>query len=553
MQFFRIPFRLILPALLGLFTLAFQAQAKSKPLERPKLVVGLVVDQMRYDFLYRYWDKYSDDGFKRLLREGFSFENTQYNYVPTYTGPGHASIYTGTTPATHGIVGNDWFVCETGLNMYCTGDPGVGTIGSGSIAGQMSPNNLIATTITDELRLATNSGSKVIGVSLKDRGSILPAGHMPTAAYWYDGTIGGWITSSYYAEKLPAWVANFNNQRTAEKYLSQPWNTLLPLTQYTQSTPDDNEFENPFRGQARPVFPYDLPKLRENSFDILKKTPFGNTYTTDFAIETIKQENLGRGNFTDFLAMSYSATDYIGHQFGPNSVEIEDTYLRLDKDIAAFLKFLDKQLGKKNVLVFLTADHGGAHVPNYLKSQKLPYGSNSPVLLRDSLEKYLQKEFGAGPWISSYENQQVYLNRSYIQKKKVDMRAVQQKAAAFLQRHPAVARVITAEELRLSQWDTGLLGMMQRGFYPNRSGDVLVAYQPGWLEGYSGPTWKGTSHGTAGRYDTHVPLIFYGWNVKKGSSAEEVYITDIAPTLAQWLKIQEPNGCIGKPLQPKMK
>ncbi len=555
MQIFKLPtsFRSNFSVVFLLFFLPFFSEAKPKSLDRPKLVVGIVVDQMRYDFLYRYWDKYSDKGFKRLLGEGFSFENNQYNYVPTYTGPGHASIYTGTTPATHGIVGNDWFSCETGLSMYCTSDQSVATIGSGSVAGKMSPANLIATTITDELRLATNLGSKVIGVCLKDRGSILPAGHIANGAYWYDGSTGAWITSTYYTKELPAWVTNFNNQKTADKYLSQPWNTLLPIAQYTESTPDDNEFENPFKGEERPAFPHNLPALRGTTFDLLRQTPFGNSFTKDFAIETIKQEKMGLGNFTDFLALSFSSPDYIGHQFGPNSIEIEDTYLRLDKDIAELLAFLDKQVGKKNVLVFLTADHGAAHVPNFLRSHKLPAGSNSPAFLRDSLEKHLQKEFGPGNWVSTYVNQQVYLNRNFILSKKIDLSLVQQKAAAFLQRHPAIARVITAEELRMSQWDNGLLGMMQRGYYPNRSGDVMIAYQVGWLEGYGGPTVKGTSHGTAGRYDTHVPLIFYGWNVKKGSSAVEVYITDIAPTLAQWLKIQEPNGCIGKPLQPKMK
>src|SRR5688572_7320463 len=186
-----------------LVSLPLFSSAKTKPLNRPKLVVGIVVDQMRYDFLYRYWDKYSEGGFKRLLREGYSFENTQYNYVPTYTGPGHASIYTGTTPATHGIIANDWFSCDNNLSMYCTEDKSVNTVGSTSVWGKMSPNNLVASTITDELRLATNSGSKVIGVCLKDRGSILPAGHMPNAAYWYDGSIGGFITSSYYAKELP--------------------------------------------------------------------------------------------------------------------------------------------------------------------------------------------------------------------------------------------------------------------------------------------------------------------------------------------------------------
>ncbi|MFC5270717.1 alkaline phosphatase PafA [Adhaeribacter terreus] len=553
MNFRRFPVALLLVFVAQTIPFFASAKPKSKPLDRPKLVVGMVVDQMRYDFLYRYWDQYSEGGFKRLLKDGYSFENTQYNYVPTHTGPGHASIYTGTTPATHGIVGNDWYDCETGLNMYCTQDQSAGTIGSKSVYGQMSPNNLKASTITDELRLATNMRSKVIGVCLKDRGSILPSGHMPSAAYWYDGSIGGWITSTYYAQNLPAWVEAYNAKKPAEKYLSQPWNTLLPLNEYTQSTPDDNEFENPFKGATRPAFPHNLPVLRNGTSDILRNTPFGNTFTREFAMEVIKQEKMGQGNFTDFLALSFSATDYIGHQFGPNSVETQDTYLRLDKDIAEFLTFLDKQFGKKNVLVFLTADHGVNHVQNYLKSLNMPGGSNSPVALKDSLDKHLQKELGPGNWISTYDNQQVYLNRKLIESKKIPLRDVQQKTVAFLQKNSAVAKVVSAEELRITQWHEGLLGMMQRGFHPQRSGDVLVAYHPGWLEGYGGPSTKGTSHGTNGRYDTHVPLIFYGWNVKKGQSSEEVYITDIAPTLAQWLKIQEPSGCIGKALQHKMK
>jgi hypothetical protein len=525
----------------------------AKPIERPKLVVGIVVDQMRYDFLYRYWNKYGNDGFKRLLREGFSFENNQYNYVPTFTGPGHASIYTGTTPATHGIVGNDWYVRNAGKNIYCTEDKNVKTVGSTSVWGEMSPVNLLASTITDELRLATNGGSKVIGVCLKDRGSILPAGHMPNAAYWYDGTVGGWITSTYYTRALPDWVQQFNEKKTAEKYLNQPWTPLLPLDQYSESAPDDNEFENPFKGETKPVFPHNLPVLRGDSYDLLRQTPFGNTFTKDFAIETIKQEKMGRGEFTDFLALSFSSTDYIGHQFGPNAVETEDTYLRLDRDLAEFLKFLDKQIGKKNVLVFLTADHGAAHAPNFLLSKQMPGGSYGPAVIKDSVQQFLNRQYGPGNYISTYYNNQIYLNHAYLKTRKLVVAEVQQQIAQYLQYIPVLMRVVTAEELRKNQWETGLGGMFQRGFLAHRSGDVLLAYQPGWLEGYTGPLLKGTTHGSAGRYDTHVPLIWYGWNVKNGSNTEEVHIIDIAPTLAQWLKIQEPNGCIGKPLQDKMK
>ena len=542
------PVLVFLAGMLPLFS-----YAKSKPLDRPKLVVGIVVDQMRYDFLYRYWDKYGNDGFKRLLGEGFSFENTQYNYVPTYTGPGHASIYTGTTPAMHGIVANDWYTRSTGKNMYCTEDKTVKSVGSTSVWGEMSPANLLASTITDQLRLATNARSKVVGVCIKDRGSNLPAGHMPTAAYWYDGTVGGWITSTYYAQQLPEWVQQYNARKDAEKLLSQPWNPLLPLNQYTESSPDDNEFENPFKGETRPVFPHDLPKLRGNSFDLLRQTPFGNTYTKDFAKEILKQENMGQGEFTDFLALSFSSTDYVGHQFGPNSVEVQDTYLSLDRDIADFLKFLDKHVGKKNALVFLTADHGAAHAPNFMLSQRMPAGSYGPGVIKDSVQQFLNRQYGKGNYISAYTNNQIYLDHGYLRTRKLEVAEVQRKIAQYLQYFPVLMRVVTGEELRINQWEAGLAGMFQRGFLANRSGDVLLAYQPGWLEGYAGPMLKGTTHGSAGRYDTHVPLIWYGWKVKKGSSSEEVYITDIAPTLAQWLKIQEPDACIGKPLQDKMK
>lgn len=537
--------------LLAVFCAAPALAQKNKnkgKLARPKLVVGIVVDQMRYDYLYRYWDKYGADGFKRLIQEGFSYENAHYDYTPTYTGPGHASIYTGTTPATHGIVGNNWFDRSTGKDMYCTEDKSVQGVGSSSAEGKMSPKNLLATTITDQLRLATNHQSKVIGVCIKDRGAILPAGHTANAAYWYDGTNGNWITSTFYMNQLPAWVQAFNGKNLAAKHLSQPWTPLLPLAQYTESTPDDNEFEKPFNGQKRPVFPHDLPKLRGKTYDIIRSTPFGNTFTREFAMEAIKAEQLGKGASTDFLALSFSSTDYVGHQFGPNSVEAEDTYLRLDQDLALLLDFLDEEIGEDEYLVFLSADHGAAPVPSYSHSVRVPAGSIAPREVRDSVTQFLQQQYGPGKWLLTFTNRQIYLNHELIKAKKVDLGQMQAKVAAYLQDFEGVQQVTPASSLANTSLASGLDSYIQKGFQPRRSGDVVLTLLPGWFEGYNGKETKGTSHGSSNAYDTHVPLLWYGWQVKKGVSSARVSITDIAPTLAQWLHILEPNGNTGTPL-----
>jgi predicted AlkP superfamily pyrophosphatase or phosphodiesterase len=524
------------------------AQKNKGKLNRPKLVVGIVVDQMRYDYLYRYWDKYGEDGFKRLIQEGFSYENAHYNYTPTYTGPGHASIYTGTTPALHGIVGNDWYDRTLARNIYCTEDKTVRGVGSTSVWGQMSPKNLLTTTITDELRLATNHQAKVIGVCIKDRGSILPAGHTANAAYWYDGTNGSWITSTFYMSQLPAWVQAFNDRKLSGKYLSQPWTPLLPLAQYTESTPDDNEFEKPFAGESRPVFPHDIPGLRGSSFDLLRSTPFGNTFTKDFALETIKSEKMGQGPVTDFLALSFSATDYVGHQFGPNSVEAQDTYLRLDQDLAELLEFLDAEVGKNQYLVFLSADHGAAPVPAYANSVRVPAGTIAPREMQDSVKQFLQQQYGSGNWVLSFLNRQFYLNQPLIAARKLNLADVQEKVAAYLQHFEGVLQVTTAASLSRSSPESGVDGYIQKGLQAHRSGDVTVTLLPGWFDGYQGKETKGTTHGSSNAYDTHVPLLWYGWQVKKGASSARVSITDIAPTLAQWLRILEPNGTTGRPL-----
>ncbi|HCX75705.1 MAG TPA: alkaline phosphatase, partial [Algoriphagus sp.] len=343
-----------------LFSLALFAQQQA---EKPKIVVGIIVDQMRQEYFYKFADRYSDGGFKRLASEGYMMKNGHYNYIPTYTGPGHASVYTGTTPATHGIIGNNWYVRRQNKMIYCAEDSTVSNVGGTVMSGQISPRNLLTTTITDELRFATNKRSKVVGIAIKDRGASLPAGHLGDA-HWFDSDNGEFMTSTYYKSELPTWVSNFNALKRPDSLLNQTWQPLYSADSYINSIDDNNEFEAPFIGKETPTFPYNLPELRENNgnYGLIAATPFGNTLTLEFAYAAIEGEKLGMGKETDFLAVSFSSPDYIGHRFGPTSKELEDNYLRLDLEIEQFLNYLDKTYGKGNYLVFLSADHGVADI-----------------------------------------------------------------------------------------------------------------------------------------------------------------------------------------------
>ena len=402
----------------GWFVLLFAllaAPAASQTPEKPKLIVGIVVDQMRYDFLYRYQAKYGPGGFKRLLREGFSCENTHYNYVPTYTGPGHAAIYTGATPAVTGIIANEWWDPVWKKHRYVTADPRFQGVGASGKSGQHSPAVLLSSTITDELRLSNNYQSKVAGVCIKDRGSILPAGHIPNACYWFDDTSGNWITSTYYPDSaaLPEWVQQFNARRLPEQYMSQKWEKLLPEA-YTESFQNWNKYEEAHYTEMRGDFPHDLPAYRKTlGNNILRFTPFANTLTLDFALETIDKLELGADAAPDFLCLSFSATDYAGHQFGIHSEEVQDVYLRLDADIARLLEHLDRTFGRNNVLVFLSADHGAAETPRHMKDIGIPAGVFDESKLEKKLEDLLAAQFGTtGDFIFEASNQQIWMNRA---------------------------------------------------------------------------------------------------------------------------------------------
>jgi len=518
------------------------ATAKAFPAEvaRPKLVVGLVVDQMRWDYLYRYYNRYTNGGFKRLINEGFSVENTFIPYTPTYTACGHTCIYTGSVPAVHGIIGNDWYDPETKKNVYCTEDSSVSTVGSTpSSEGNMSPKNMLTTTITDELRLATNFRGKVIGISLKDRGSILPAGHAANAAYWYQGSTGNWITSTYYMKEVPTWIADYNKLKLANKFYAKNWETLYPINTYVNSTADEKAYE----GKSS-TFPHQLTQNVDKNFDAIRSTPYGNTITLDLAKLAILSEDLGQDNITDFLAVSCSSTDYVGHAYGPNSIEAEDTYLRLDKDFEEFFNYLDKKVGKGNYTVFLTADHGAAHVPGFMQENKLPSGVVSDRDVASKLNTYLNDKFKVNNVVLRSQNNQIIFDHDKTDKGDVSFDVIKAASVEFLKKLDGFQNAVDIAKISQSTLQEIQKKMITNGYNARRSGDIYYVLQPNWFNGGS----TGTTHGNWNPYDSHIPLVFMGWGIKPGATNKMHYMTDIAPTLAALLHIQTPNGTVGEPI-----
>ena len=544
--------KLLVPLVFAAFCTFAQAQSQTS-VDRPKLVVGIVVDQMRWDYLYRYYDRYTNDGFKRLLNEGFTCENTMLNYIPSYTAIGHSTIYTGSVPSIHGIAGNDFIIQATGESMYCTQDDNVTSVGTAdknAKEGKMSPFNLKASTVTDELKLATNFRSKVIGVSLKDRGSILPAGHTANAAYWFDGESGNWISSSWYMQELPKWLVDFNKTKQAEKYLKQDWNTLYPIDTYVQSTNDKNDYEQKYEGSDDVTFPIKTSALiKDNGLGLIRSTPYGNTLTLDVAKLAIENEQMGRHDVTDFLAVSISSPDYIGHQFSPNSVKTEDNYLRLDKDLGDFFSYLDRTVGKGNYTVFLTADHGGGHNAQFLKDNKLPGSAWNHSEIGKGLNKYLAEKFGVENLVISLNNYQVNFNYKNINSS-IDMNSLRTACIDYLQKVDGVAYVTETPKVSIATIPDVIKEKIINGYNRELSGEIQIVLKPAW---YSSKRIQGATHGAWNPYDAHIPLVFMGWGIKHGKSNAEVYMTDIAPTVAALLHIQMPNGAIGKPILDVLK
>jgi hypothetical protein len=507
---------------------------------RPRLVVGITVDQMRWDYLYRYEHRWSrSGGFLRFLNQGFSCQNTNLSYVPTYTACGHTSIFTGSVPAIHGITGNNWWDSRNQTYRYCVGDDAFTTIGSGTDAGQMSPNQLPVTTICDELKLATNLRGKTIGIAIKDRGGILAAGRSADAAYWYDGDEGAWITSSYYMRQLPKWANKFDTRAKVDSLYRLNWDLLYARDSYHQSVQERKPYMRSWQ------FPRALKQFAGANYRNIAATPYGNTLTAEFAKAAILGEQLGADTITDFLALSYSSTDYIGHSYGPNAIEVEDAYLRLDLELGNFLDFLDTNVGEGNYLVFLSSDHGAAHVPEFLAENRIPGGTVDDDLLRRQLNTELNAVFGEDDLVKYLLNAQVIFQKRLFEKsKKLNSDQVVGHAIKWLEKQPAVTRAFALDRVEETDLPDLQKAQIVNGYYPGRSGDIQLIYRPGYIEGaYNG----GTTHGTGYAYDTHIPLLWYGWHIPKGAATtRSIDVTDIAPTVAALLQIQAPSGSVGQ-------
>jgi predicted AlkP superfamily pyrophosphatase or phosphodiesterase len=523
-----------------------QAQIGSRiPPEKPKLIIGIVVEQMRYDYIYKYLDKFGEGGFKRLLMEGANCKSANFNYLFTQTSVGHATIATGTTPSYHGIVAEEWYNGLKNKIINCVDDDKESTIGGSYDGGRYSPRQLLTSTIGDEIRLASFMKSKVIGVSMQPKAGILSTGQLANAAYWLDDISGNWVTSSFYKKELPQWVKDFNDKKFADLYMAQKWETKFPITDYIdRCLPDDNKYETGIEGQK--VFPYVLSlipiKDKAKKYSLLRYTPFGNTYTKDMAISAIVNDSLGKDDNTDLLMVTFSATEYIGQNFGPQSIELMDAFIRLDADLEHFLSFIDQEIGKQNVLVFLTSDHGVAHNPDYMADNGMPVGYFSHTAALSLLKSYLNAVYGKGDWVKNYYAQQLYLNRDLIEDSKLNLADVQQKTAQFLLQFTGVANTITASTLQTIYFPSGVFSKMQNSYNQKRSGDVFINLEPGWIE----KNGVAVAHNSSYTYDTHVPLIWYGWKVKRSFISNPVDMEDIAPTISDFLNIPMPNAATGK-------
>lgn len=468
-------------------------------IERPKLVVGVMVDQMRWDYLYYYYEDYGNDGIKRLLREGFSCENTMITHVPTVTAIGHSSVYTGSVPYFTGIAGNGFMI--DGKPVSSCDDMSVDGVGTSGKAGHRSPRNMLATTIGDELKQAFDFECKVMGVAIKDRASILPAGHSADAAYWWDSEVGHFVTSSYYMDRLPGWVEKFNRRYNTE------------------------------------------PKFDLNTSNL------GVTYTFRMAEAILENEKLGQGKYTDLLAVSVSSTDAIGHTYSTRGRENYEVYMQLDKELAHFFNELDKRVGRGNYLLFLTADHGAAHNPNFMKEHNQPAGGWDAGLARKSINKAVEDELGVSNVVKAIYDYRIYLNDSIIESNEIDKNQVKEIALDVLKQDKDLILAVDYEKVEQASIPSFLKERIINGYHRGRSGDIFVMTRAGYLPFKVKDDYKGTTHSAWNPYDSHIPLVFMGWHITPGETTIPTRMVDIAPTVCSMLHIQMPNSCIGEPIQ----
>ncbi len=518
------------------FWLGGQARGEAKNAgEGPDLIVGIVVDKMRYDYLTRMWDRFGDGGFRKLVSEGSSFSNARYDYLVNQSAPGYATIFTGANPSAHGIISDKWYDRLRDDMQSAVFSDYAAAVGGSFVNGKRAPSGLLAGTFGDELRMANDFRSRVFSVSLNDAASIISGGFSANAAWWFDNASGTWMSSSYYIDSLPGWVEEFNAGMLPDTYLGRKWEPLAERYSYfrvgEESRPD--------------AFHYDMKRMRRRGDDygLLRSIPYGNTFTKDFALNLILNEQLGKRNGADMLIIGFSATAEIDRNYGTFSMEVQDAYLRLDQDIAHLLDFLDEHICRSRILVFLTSDRAVSYPVSYNNSARIPGGTFSPGMAMSLLRSYLNVTYGQGDWVSTYNAGMVYLNHNFIEDNNIPLNDIQNRAARFLNHFSGVAGTLAEDVLRRNYFSSGIQSHIQAGFHPKRSGDIMIYLQQGWFErSLSGDQLSMIS------YDRHVPLIFYGWNIESNNFKREVGVADIAPTISLLLGIPVGPFATGKPI-----
>ncbi len=539
---------LVGPVAFVLFINSFSLIAQPLPDgDRPALVVGIVVDGMKYEWIDKYWNLFGEGGLKKLVRQGITFSDVAVPFLMADIGSSHAAISTGAPPALNGIVSARWYSRIGRTEVHCTDDFLVRTIGSTVVTGRHSPKQLLTPALSDVLLLSSSNKSRVVSVSLMPEASVLLAGHLQASCYWFNQPEGNWVTSSYYKDQLPAWVSQFNQRNSSGNLMTREWNLLLADNLYECCPPDDNPFETGFYNQFK-TFPYKINRLRRQGlsqdYEILTQVPFGNTLTTDFAITALLEENLGKDQHPDILWISYTAINRLNQLFGPDSREVADALLRLDMDIQRLIYQVEESVGREKSLFVLSSTHGTSRDPDYSRFMKLPGGYFRYRNAMALLNSYLTAIYGEGTWIDNYINHQVYLNERIIEEKKIPFLEIQDQAARFLTHFEGVARAIPSDRFITGALTQAWGDLFQNSFHPDRTGDLVLILQPGWIEENNSDSDSGSPHS----YDRQVPLIWYGWGLKAGIYERPVTILDIAPTLARILRISRPEGSAGKPL-----
>ena len=517
---------------------------------RPRLVVSIVIDQFRHDYLQRFGDQFGEGGFKRFLNQGAVFANANYIHAPTVTACGHATVLSGAPPALTGIIGNEWYDRELGKNVTSVSDDkkAFQSLGGDPAKKAAAPHKLLGTTLGDEMRLATQGQAKVIGLSYKDRSAILPVGKRPQAAYWFDDDTGNFISSTYYFPALPAWVTKFNQEQSPNRYFGKTWDRLLPAAAYARSTADDAPYEKKIAYGS--TFPYTITagetQPGKKFYDYFEATPFANEHLVALAKAAIENEALGADDVTDLLSVSFSANDLLGHAYGPYSQEVQDMTLRTDRALAGFLGYLDQRIGLANVIVTLTSDHGVAPVPE----QVMEFGYGGRLVAKDvttAVTSALNAKYGEAAWVKAFTSYNVFLDLASIETRKLDIAEVEATAAAAVAPLPGINACFTRTQLMHGDVPNNhVTRAVTQGFYAPRNGNLIVVLQPFFMF-TEGPT--NTTHGSPYSYDTHVPVLFLGAGIKAGTYHSASSPVDIAPTLAAMLNLQAPSNSIGRVLQ----